>query len=118
ISRPEPMFDLSALEGPRSRSEVNRERLADERRLFTMVRRRARRRLLLTATDPHGDPNAVTLTSRFAEELGVSWRDAPDPFELGEPVSVAEAAGRWRRVIADEAADPIDRLSALDGVLA
>jgi RecB family exonuclease len=33
-------------------------------------------------------------------------------------VSVAEAAGRWRRVVADEAADPIDRLSALDGVLA
>ena len=42
LSRPEPMFDLAALERPISRSERNRARLEDERRLFRMVLGRAR----------------------------------------------------------------------------
>jgi RecB family exonuclease len=96
---------------------VNRERLAEERRLFAMVRHRARRRLLLTATDPHGDANAVTLTSRFVEELEIPWRDAPETLG-GEPVSVREASAVWRRILADPSATPRDRLASLEGLLA
>src|SRR5205085_6395503 len=44
LTRPEPMFDLAALDGPIGRSERNRVRLQDERRLFNMVTARARRR--------------------------------------------------------------------------
>ncbi len=118
LARPDPMFDLTALEsGIRPRSEVNRMRLADERRLFRMVCARARRRVVLTATNPHGDGSAVTLTSRFVEELGVGWHDAPGaPF--AEPVSVAEAASAWRRRLADPGAPPVERLACLDGLLA
>ena len=117
LSRPEPMFDLGALDGTSRRSEINRLRLADERRLFAMVCSRARRRVLFTATDPHGDQSGVTLRSRFVEELAVEWTDAPStPFV--EPVSVAEAASAWRRVLADPKAPGPDRLSSLDGLLA
>src|ERR671935_163974 len=52
LTRPEPMFDLASLEGIRTRSERNRERLEDERRLFRLVLGRARRRVLLTAGAP------------------------------------------------------------------
>ncbi len=117
LSRPEPMFDLGALDGTSRRSEINRLRLADERRLFAMVCSRARRRVLFTATDPHGDRSGVTLRSRFVEELDVEWTDAPStPFV--EPVSVAEAAAAWRRVLADPKAPAHERLSSLDGLLA
>ena len=117
LSRPEPMFDLGALDGTSRRSEINRLRLADERRLFTMVCSRARRRVLFTATDPHGDHSGVTLRSRFVEELGVAWVDAPStPFP--EPVSVSEAASVWRRSLADPEAPTVERLSSLDGLLA
>lgn len=117
LSRPEPMFDLSALDGPVSRSEVNRARLADERRLFTMVRRRARRGVLLLATDPHGDGSAVTLTSRFVDELGVPW-ELPPASPDAEPVSVREAAAAWRRSLADAATPRAERLASLEGLLA
>jgi superfamily I DNA/RNA helicase len=117
LARPEPMFDLAALDGTSRRSETNRLRLADERRLFTMVCSRARRRVLFTATDPHGDRSGVTLRSRFVEELGVEWRDAPDtPFP--EPVSVTEAAAAWRRTLATPDAPAAERLASLDGILA
>jgi RecB family exonuclease len=117
LSRPEPMFDLATLEGAIARSEVNRRRLADERRLFGMVRSRARRRVVLTATDPHGDESSVTLTSRFVEELGLPWRDVPRvPF--AEPVSTFEAASAWRRGLGDPNATAADRLAGLDGLLA
>jgi superfamily I DNA/RNA helicase len=117
LSRPEPMFDLGALDGTARRSEINRLRLADERRLFAMVCSRARRRVLFTATDPHGDQSGVTLRSRFVEELDVDWTDAPTtPFV--EPVSVAEAASAWRRILADPTSPAPERLSSLDGLLA
>jgi superfamily I DNA/RNA helicase/RecB family exonuclease len=117
LSRPEPMFDLATLEGAIARSEVNRRRLADERRLFGMVRSRARHRVLLTATDPHGDESSVTLTSRFVEELGLPWRDVPSaPF--AEPVSTFEAASAWRRGLGDPNATAAERLAGLDGLLA
>jgi superfamily I DNA/RNA helicase len=117
LSRPEPMFDLGALDGTHRRSEVNRLRLADERRLFTMVLARARRRVLLTATDPHGDRSGVTLRSRFVEEIGVEWADLPvTPFV--EPVSVDEATAAWRRTLADPDAAPTERLSSVEGLLA
>jgi superfamily I DNA/RNA helicase/RecB family exonuclease len=117
LSRPEPMFDLGALDGAHRRSEINRLRLADERRLFTMVLTRARRRVLLTATDPHADRSGVTLRSRFVEEIGVEWTDLPKA-PLAEPVSVAEAAAVWRRTLADREAAPAERISSLDGLLA
>jgi len=117
LSRPEPMFDLAALDGTSRRSEINRHRLADERRLFTMVCSRARRRVLFTAADPHGDQSGVTLRSRFVEELGVEWSEAPStPF--ADPVSVAEAAAVWRRTLADREAPTAERLSSLEGLLA
>jgi len=116
LSRPEPMFDLGALDATPSRAEVNRARLAEERRLFTMVLRRARRRVVLTATDPHGDAG-IMLTSRFVEELGVEWVPAPQlPFP--EPVSVREASALWRRTLADPGAPQTERLASLQGVLA
>lgn len=117
LSRPEPMFELSVLGAERSRSEVNRARLQDERRLFTMVLRRARRRVLLTATDPYGDASAITLTSRFVDELGLRWAPAPGPVPT-DPVSVTEAAATWRRTLADRSAPALERLVALEGVLA
>jgi len=117
LSRPEPMFDLAALEGARSRSETMRDRLADERRLFDMVLARARRRAVLTASDPHGDPSTGAITSRFLEDLGVAWRRAPTaPFP--SPVSVDEAAAVWRRTLADPAARAPMRFAALEGLLA
>jgi hypothetical protein len=117
ITRAEPMFDLSALDRPLARSEVNRARLADERRLFTMVRHRARRRVVLTATDPHADLSSVTLTSRFVDELGLPW--APIRHDgAGEPVSVGEAAAAWRRTLGDADAGRAARLASLDGLLA
>jgi superfamily I DNA/RNA helicase/RecB family exonuclease len=117
LSRPEPMFDLATLDEAIARSEVNRRRLADERRLFGMVRSRARRRVVLTATDPHGDESSVTLTSRFVEELGLPWRDVPSaPF--AEPVSTFEAASAWRRGLGSPTAAPAERLACLDALLA
>jgi superfamily I DNA/RNA helicase len=117
LSRPEPMFDLGALDGTHQRSEINRLRLADERRLFAMVLARAHRRVLLTATDPHADRSGVTLRSRFVEEIGVEWADLPET-PLAEPVSVAEAAAAWRRTLADADAAPAERLSTVEGLLA
>jgi superfamily I DNA/RNA helicase/RecB family exonuclease len=117
LSRPEPMFDLAALDGPRSRSEVNRARLADERRLFGLVLDRALRRVVLSASRPEGEDPQAAGTSRFADERGVAWRPAPAaPFVA--PVSVAEAAATWRRTLADPRAPHADRLAGLDGLLA
>jgi hypothetical protein len=116
LRRPEPMFELAALEGGRTRSVINRERLADERRLFAMVLDRADRRVVLTASEPAGDAGAAAVT-RFAAERPFAWREAPvAPF--AEPVSVVEAAALWRRGLADRGAAPGLRLAALDGLLA
>ena len=117
LSRPEPMFDLAALDGPRSRSHVNRARLADERRLFGLVLDRAVRRVVLSASQPEGEDPQAAGTSRFADERGVTWRRAPSaPFAA--PVSVAEAATTWRRTLADRTSPRAERLAALDGLLA
>jgi len=112
------MFDLAALDGPRSRSELNRARLADERRLFSTVRRRARRRFLVTATEAHGELDAVTLASRFVDELGLRWAAAPVTTRAEDPISVAEAIASWRRCAADADASALERVAALDGLLA
>ncbi len=117
LSRPEPMFDLAMLEASHSRSEVNRARLADERRLFGLVIDRAARRVVLTASEPEGEDPGVAASSRFAEERGVVWRQAPvAPFAA--PVSVAEASATWRRTLADRSATAVERLACLDGLLA
>ena len=98
LSRPEPMFDLAALERPISQSERNRARLEDERRLFRMMLGRARNRVVLTASETHADGSVAT--SRFVDERGVAWTPIPlGPFE--EPVSVREATATWRRTLAD-----------------
>lgn len=116
LTRPEPMFDLAVLDRPISQSERNRRRLDDERRLFHVVTTRARRRALLTASDPQAQ-GELAARSRFAEELGVAWSPAPaGPHE--EPLTVAEAAATWRRRLADPRAPRGERLAALDGILA
>ena len=58
LSRPEPMFDLAALEHPISQSERNRARLEDERRLFRMMLGRARTRVVARAR--HADGSVAT----------------------------------------------------------
>ncbi|MEX0756050.1 MAG: ATP-dependent DNA helicase [Actinomycetota bacterium] len=115
LRRPEPMFDLEVLDAGRSRSDRNRIRLADERRLFDVVTSRARRRVVLTAGDPHGDE--ASIRSRFADEIGVAWRDlSPAGIEV-EPASVDEAAARWRRELADTTGTPAARLAGLAGLV-
>ena len=115
LSRPEPMFDLEALDRPVSQSDRNRARLEDERRLFRMVLGRARRRAVLMASRVHADE--ASTGSRFVEELGLKWTPAPDP-GLAEPVSMREAEAAWRRVVADRTVPRVDRIAALDGLVA
>lgn len=117
LSRPEPMFDLSVLDGPVARSDRNRSRLQDERRLFDMVIARARRRAILTAANAHTDDPEPSTRSRFAAERGLTWFPAPSP-PFAEPVSVREAAALWRRTVADPKAPAAERLSALRGLIA
>ncbi len=117
LARPEPMFDLSALEGTVSRSKRNRERLEDERRLFRVVVGRAARRVVLFASDPHGEEDVLTTRSRFVDELGLKWQEA-GAAPASEPLTVREAAAEWRRQLADAGAAPSSRLAALDGLLA
>jgi superfamily I DNA/RNA helicase/RecB family exonuclease len=114
LSRPEPMFDLSALEGERTRSQRMRARLADERRLFRSVLGRGRRRVVLTASDTTGADEGTR--SRFVDELGLGWQ--PLPTTPSEPVSVGEAAAMWRRSLADRSAAAAERLAAIEGLLA
>ncbi len=116
LARPEPMFDLTVLDRPVSQSERNRRRLEDERRLFRLVVGRARRRVLFTASDPHGDTTAATARSRFVGELGVAWVPAPAATSR-EPLTVREAASTWRRLLADRTAPAASRAAALDGIL-
>ena len=116
LTRPEPMFDLAVLDRPVSRSERNRERLEDERRLFRVVLGRARRRVILTCADTHPDTDELSSRTRFADGLA-SWQPAPvGPFD--EPVSVREAAATWRRQLADRSAPAWRRLAALEGLAA
>jgi superfamily I DNA/RNA helicase/RecB family exonuclease len=121
LTRPEPMFDLAVLDGAISRNTRTRERLEDERRLFTMVLGRARRRVVLACDDSHpaahGDGDALSSRSRFVDELGVTWDHAPaGPFD--EPVSTREAAATWRRQLADPDLPAWRRLAALEGLSA
>ncbi len=117
LSRPEPMFDLAALDGPISRSDRNRARLEDERRLFRSVVGRARHRVVLCASDAHADDEERTTRTRFAEELGATWTSIPaGPFD--EPVSVREAEATWRRTLADQDEPTTLRLAALEGLVA
>jgi superfamily I DNA/RNA helicase len=114
LSRPEPMFDLAALDRLVSQSDRNRARLEDERRLFRMVLGRARERVVLMASRAHADE--ASTGSRFVEELGVKWSPVPDP-GLAEPISVREAAAVWRRTLADRALSAAERLAALEGLV-
>jgi superfamily I DNA/RNA helicase/RecB family exonuclease len=114
VVRPEPMFDLAVLERSSTRSERTRARLADERRLFASVLGRARRRVVLTASDPRtGEEGA---RSRFVAERNIAW--SPSPGAEPDPLSIAEADAMWRRALANGSAPASERLSALDGLLA
>jgi hypothetical protein len=117
LSRPEPMFDLAALQRVRSRSEQVRERLEDERRLFRMVVGRARRRVVLVAADVHPDADELTPRSRFVDELGVAWVAAPEGTD-DDPVSVREAIATWRRQLSDPDIEGWRRLAAMKGIQA
>jgi superfamily I DNA/RNA helicase len=115
LTRPEPMFDLEALDRLVSQSDRNRARLEDERRLFRMVVGRARERVVLMASRAHADE--ASTGSRFVEELGLKWSAVPDP-ALAEPISVREAAALWRRTLGDRAISGAERLAALQGLVA
>jgi superfamily I DNA/RNA helicase/RecB family exonuclease len=118
LTRPEPMFDLASLDGNVSRSERLRERVADERRLFRMVIGRARRRAVFSGGAAHEESGPVS-RSRFVQELGIEWTPLGDGSRAaGEPLTVAEAASRWRRALADPNGAPAQRLAALEGLLA
>jgi superfamily I DNA/RNA helicase len=117
LSRPEPMFDLEALDRAIAQSDRNRLRLEDERRLFRLVVGRARQRVLFTGSDPHGDAGALSAPSRFVTELGVTWTPAPGP-NAREPLTVAEAQSAWRLQLADGTRSAPERLAALEGLLA
>jgi hypothetical protein len=117
LSRPEPMFDLAALDGPIARSDRNRARLEDERRLFRTVVGRSRHRVVLCASDAHADDEERAVRSRFAAELGAAWATIPaGPFD--EPVSVREAEATWRRTLADPHEPAARRLAAIEGLIA
>jgi RecB family exonuclease len=118
LSRPEPMFDLDLLRAPRTQSARNRLRLEDERRLFAVVAGRARRRVVFTASDPHGEGTRLSARSRFVAELGVAWSTVPGAPGPAEPLSVAEAAASWRRVLADPSRAAPQRMACIDGLLA
>jgi len=109
------MFDLAGLDRRVSQSDRNRLRLADERRLFRMVLARARRAVVITATDRQED-ETLTARSRFVEEAGMSWGRADGV--VGVPLSTAEAAAVWRRTLAAADGAPASRLAALDGLAA
>jgi superfamily I DNA/RNA helicase len=115
LTRPEPMFDLEALDRLVSQSDRNRARLEDERRLFRMVVGRARERVVLMASRAHADE--ASTGSRFVEELGLKWSAVPDP-TLAEPISVREAAALWRRTLGDRSIPGAERLAALEGLVA
>jgi superfamily I DNA/RNA helicase len=114
LSRPEPMFDLAVLDRRIPQSERNRLRLADERSLFAMVTARARRAVVLTATDRQDD-DTLSARSRFVEEAGATWR-RPDGVARA-PLSTPEAAAAWRRTLATGPTRAA-RLAALDGLAA
>lgn len=116
LSRPEPMFDPAALQAPASQSDRNRLRLEDERRLFRLVTSRARRRVVFTAGDSHGDVAAAASRSRFVSELGVAW-DHAGPGAGDRPLSMGEAAASWRRLLSDAGEPRPLRLAALAGLL-
>jgi len=117
LRRPEPMFDLGALERSPARSDLNRERIADERRLFDVVLSRARRRVVLTASRPVDGEDREGLVSRFADDLDVTWEPVRTP-PFPDPVSVAEAAATWRRELAGATPNAGARLAALRSTLA
>jgi superfamily I DNA/RNA helicase/RecB family exonuclease len=116
LARPEPMFDLAALQGPLSQSERNQLRLQDERRLFDVVASRARRRVVFTASDPYGEESVLAARSRFVPRLGVRWSGLPGG-PVDEPLSRADAGALWRRMLADpHRARPL-RLAAISALL-
>ncbi|CAN5116282.1 ATP-dependent DNA helicase [soil metagenome] len=117
LSRPEPMFDLAALEHRISQSERNRFRLEDERRLFGVVTGRARRRIVVSASAPSRADSLPAVPSRFVAERGIPWTPSGHG-RGGDPLTVSEAAAAWRRSLADGTAAPADRLAALRGLLA
>jgi superfamily I DNA/RNA helicase/RecB family exonuclease len=117
LSRREPLFDLASLDGPVAQSERNRRRLEDERRLFGVVVSRARRRVIFTASDPHGEEDRLSARSRFVADLGTAWTAAPRA-TTEVPLSRAEAAASWRRALASGHTSAAHRLASLRGLLA
>src|SRR5207237_215197 len=99
LTRPEPMFDLAVLDRTLTRSELVRFRLADERRLFRMVAGRARRRVVLVASDDRPDTDELPRPTRFAEALRARCAPGPGP---GAGRQGSQQADRGRR----EGGDP------------
>ncbi len=115
LSRPEPMFDLDALDRLVSQSDRNRARLEDERRLFRMVLGRAKERVVLMASRAHADEASTGLAVRRGARAQVvvryRTRGSPSPSRSARPRPCGAGPSRTRRCPAAE------RLAALDGLV-
>jgi superfamily I DNA/RNA helicase/RecB family exonuclease len=85
---------------------------AEDRRVFYVATTRATRRCIVT-TSP--GPTRRAEPSRFIEEL---HGEIPEPDVLGElpPLTFAEAAARYRRVLSDASRPSAERIAALAAV--
>lgn len=105
--RAQGLFDPWALEsgGAIERAQAQ---LAEERRTFYVGITRARRRLVVSSS-----PGVRKATpSRFCEE---AFGAVPEPISPGAdapPVTLGEAAARWRRTLADESAGEAEKAAA------
>jgi RecB family exonuclease len=80
---------------------------------------RARRRVVLTASDSHDADAVITGRSRFVDELGLEWiRPTALATDENQPISQLEAAAKWRSRLANLSAPAAERLAAIEGLLA
>ncbi len=92
--------------------ERARKNEAEDRRVFYVAVTRASKRCIVS-TSP--GPSRRGAPSRFLEEL---IGEAPEVTSVGaaDPLTLSEAAGRFRKVLADTSTDPADRVAALVAV--
>ncbi|HEX9774768.1 MAG TPA: ATP-dependent DNA helicase [Actinomycetota bacterium] len=112
-----PMIDLASLVAPASPRERAARRMAEERRLFGVATSRARRRLVITASETSAQNEGLAPTP-FIAHFGLAW-NRPEP--PAEPLTRREAEAWARRVLRtpgapgrDEAMDLLARLPGVD----
>ena len=85
----------------------------EDRRVFYVAITRATRRCIVT-TSP--GPSRRGEPSRFIEELVGAFPEVESPVEDMRPLTFAEAAARYRRILADTSASPAERIAALAAI--